>query len=138
MSREAQVLDRIRAIPEGYVATYGDISPGSPRFAGSVLAACDLDDVPWQRVVRADGSLAKWKRQRRLLVAEGVPFRGERVVLSVAQLPREELDQLVGGPRPRLARAEAVAARRPSRSSGRVYMSSSPAFRGHTSRGRSQ
>jgi alkylated DNA nucleotide flippase Atl1 len=96
--RERKVLDRIRAIPEGYVATYGDVSPGSPRFAGAVLSACDDDAVPWQRVVRADGSLAKGRRQRRLLVAEGVPFRGERVVLSVAQLPREELDQLAAGP----------------------------------------
>jgi methylated-DNA-protein-cysteine methyltransferase related protein len=97
--REAEVLDRIRAIPEGYVATYGDVSPGSPRFTGAVLAACDLEDVPWQRVVRADGSLAKGRRQRRLLAAEGVPFRGQRVVMSVAQLPREELTQLTAGPR---------------------------------------
>ena len=41
--------------------------------------ACDDPDVPWHRVVRADGSLAKGERQRALLEAEGVPFRGERV-----------------------------------------------------------
>jgi len=37
--------------------------------------------------VRADGSLAKGARQRKLLEAEGVPFAGGRVVLRVARLP---------------------------------------------------
>ena len=32
--------------------------------------------MPWHRIVRADGSLAKGARQRALLEAEGVPFRG--------------------------------------------------------------
>jgi alkylated DNA nucleotide flippase Atl1 len=40
--------------------------------------------VPWQRVVRADGSLAKGERQRALLEAEGVPFRGARVDMDRA------------------------------------------------------
>jgi alkylated DNA nucleotide flippase Atl1 len=43
--------------------------------------------VPWQRVVRADGSLAKGMRQRRLLEAEGVPFRGARVDMRAAWVP---------------------------------------------------
>jgi len=80
------VLERVRAIPAGFVRTYGDVSPGAPRFAGTVLFAVDDPDLPWWRVVRADGSLAKGARQRRLLVAEGVPFRGERVDMSVARL----------------------------------------------------
>jgi methylated-DNA-protein-cysteine methyltransferase related protein len=83
----AAVLRRVRAIPEGFVTTYGDLSPGAPRFAGTVLAACTEPDVPWQRVVRADGSLAKGERQRRLLEAEGVPFRGERVDMRAAWMP---------------------------------------------------
>jgi alkylated DNA nucleotide flippase Atl1 len=82
--RAHAVLDRIRAIPPGFVATYGDLSPGSPRFAGAVLAACDDPGVPWHRVVRAGGSLAKGVRQRRLLEAEGVPFKGARVDMDVA------------------------------------------------------
>ncbi len=45
------------------------------------------DELPWHRIVRADGSLAKGRRQRRLLVAEGVPFRGERVDMRVARVP---------------------------------------------------
>jgi len=79
------VLERVRAIPAGYVATYGDVSPGAPRFAGTVLFGAEEPDLPWWRVVRADGSLAKGARQRGLLVAEGVPFHGERVDMGIAR-----------------------------------------------------
>ena len=61
------------------MTTYGDVCPGAPRRAGAVLSACDDPTVPWQRVVRADGSLATGDRRRRLLEAEQVPFRGARV-----------------------------------------------------------
>ena len=81
------MLARIRDTPPGFVRAYGDVSPGAPRFAGSVLAACDDPDVPWHRIVRADGSLAKGERQRRLLDAEGVPFCGDRVDMRMARLP---------------------------------------------------
>lgn len=82
-----EVLELVREIPPGFVRTYGDVSPGSPRFAGSVLFECDEPDLPWWRVVRADGSLAKGQRQKACLVAEGVPFRGDRVEMKVARLP---------------------------------------------------
>jgi methylated-DNA-protein-cysteine methyltransferase-like protein len=85
--RAAEVLRRVRSVPEGFVTTYGDLSPGAPRFAGAVLAGCDEPNLPWQRVVRADGSLAKGARQRRLLESEGVPFRGERVDMRAAWFP---------------------------------------------------
>lgn len=85
-ARQQQVLRRVRAIPPGFVRTYGDVSPGAPRFAGSVLHELGDDTVPWHRVVRADGSLAKGNRQQRLLRSEGVPFRGERVEMAVARL----------------------------------------------------
>jgi methylated-DNA-protein-cysteine methyltransferase related protein len=84
------ILRRVCAIPPGYVRTYGDVSPGAPRLAGTVLSRTDASDVPWHRVVRADGSLAKGARQRRLLEAEAVPFRGDRVLLSRARL--DDLD----------------------------------------------
>ena len=86
-ARADRVLLRVRDTPEGFVRTYGDVSPGAPRFAGAVLAGCDDPGVPWHRIVRADGSLAKGERQRALLEAEGVPFRGTRVDLRVARLP---------------------------------------------------
>jgi len=85
--RELEVLAHVREIPEGFVRTYGDVSPGSPRFAGAVLFECDDPDLPWWRVVRADGSLAKGVRQRRRLIAEGVPFHGDRVDMKAARIP---------------------------------------------------
>jgi alkylated DNA nucleotide flippase Atl1 len=87
---QAAILRRVRSIPAGYVRTYGDVSPGAPRLAGYVLSRTSAQEVPWHRVVRADGSLAKGPRQRHLLEAEAVPFRGERVVLERARL--DDLD----------------------------------------------
>ena len=87
MDRSAAVLARVRDTPPGFVRAYGDVSPGSPRFAGAVLGACHDPAVAWHRIVHADGSLAKGHRQRALLEAEGVPFRGARVDMRVARLP---------------------------------------------------
>ena len=82
---ERAVLARVRAIPEGFVRTYGDVWPGAPRCAGSVLSAAEDPGLPWWRVVRADGTLAKGARQRARLEAEGVPFHGDRVDLALAR-----------------------------------------------------
>jgi methylated-DNA-protein-cysteine methyltransferase related protein len=84
--KRSAIIRRVRAIPPGYVRTYGDVSPGAPRLAGQVLSTIDAADVPWHRVVRADGSLAKGARQRQLLEGEGVAFKGERVALPCARL----------------------------------------------------
>jgi alkylated DNA nucleotide flippase Atl1 len=84
---ERRILERIRATPPGFVRTYGDVSPGAPRVAGAVLSVCDDPSVPWFRIVRSDGSLAKGARQRALLEAEGVPFRGARVDMRAARIP---------------------------------------------------
>jgi methylated-DNA-protein-cysteine methyltransferase-like protein len=86
-SRRATIVERVRAIPEGFVRTYGDIDPGAPRLVGRVLAT--THGIPWHRVVRADGSLPQGAAQRELLVREGVPMRGDRVDLEQARLPAE-------------------------------------------------
>jgi methylated-DNA-protein-cysteine methyltransferase-like protein len=87
MASDSAILAAVRTIPPGRVTTYGDLSPGAPRHAGAVLARGHDPDVPWHRVVRADGSLAKGEDQRRLLEAEGVPFRGRRVDMRLAWAP---------------------------------------------------
>jgi methylated-DNA-protein-cysteine methyltransferase related protein len=84
-SRKERIVARVRAIPEGYVRTYGDIDRGAPRLVGHVLAT--TRDLPWHRVVRADGSIPQGTPQRDLLVAEGVPMHGDRVDLREARLP---------------------------------------------------
>ena len=90
-TRTARILARVRAIPEGFVSTYGDIDPAAPRMVGRVLSTTD-EDLPWHRVVRADGSIPKGARQRELLAREDVPLRGERVDMRQARLPFEALD----------------------------------------------
>lgn len=53
-------------------------------MTGRVLAVSGAD-VPWWRVVRADGSLAQGERQQALLEAEGVPVLRGRVVMDEAR-----------------------------------------------------
>jgi alkylated DNA nucleotide flippase Atl1 len=84
-----QILARVRRIPPGYVRTYGDVSPGAPRYAGTALRKAP-DDVPWWRVVRSDGSLAQGARQAALLRDEGVLVRRGRVDLRRVRL--DDLD----------------------------------------------
>lgn len=73
----------VRAIPAGRVMSYGQVgreSGCSARTVGWAMANVQ-DDVPWQRVVGADGylrigrrSVALQEAQRRLLEREGVAF----------------------------------------------------------------
>jgi len=81
------IVERIRAIPRGSVQSYGEIDPGAPRLVGRVLATTHRDDLPWHRVVRADGSIPQGERQRELLRKEGVPMRGDRVDMKRARAP---------------------------------------------------
>ena len=76
-----RVYEIVRRIPEGKVISYGQIAGmlGSPRAARTVgwaLAVCP-DDLPWQRVVMIDGSIAGGghsELRRKLLEDEGVVF----------------------------------------------------------------
>ena len=82
------VFDVVDRIPPGRVSTYGAVGRlvgvGPRRVARALSSGGGA--VPWHRVVRADGSLAKGARQRALLEAEAVPFRGERVDVRVARM----------------------------------------------------
>jgi alkylated DNA nucleotide flippase Atl1 len=81
-----RIRDVVAAIPAGKVATYGDIATmtGAPsaRLVGQVLLE-DGHDLPWQRVLRTDGTTAPHltRDQLALLRAEGVLAEGERVDL---------------------------------------------------------
>jgi methylated-DNA-protein-cysteine methyltransferase-like protein len=86
-SRAERVVERVRAIPEGHVRTYGDIDARAPRLVGRILATAH--DLPWHRVVRADGTIPQGRPQQERLRAEGVPMRGDRVDLDQARLPPE-------------------------------------------------
>lgn len=88
--RQRAIVELIRAVPEGFVTTYGDLCPEAPRLPGRILATT-TEKLPWHRIVRADGSFAQGERQRRLLRGEGIPFTGKRVDMERAHLPREAL-----------------------------------------------
>jgi methylated-DNA-protein-cysteine methyltransferase-like protein len=96
-----QVWEIVRQIPRGKVTTYGRIAvmispPGGmnpkdyqafgARWVGGAMAACP-EDVPWQRVVNAQGKISLpakgGSRQRELLEEEGVEFEDNgRINLS--------------------------------------------------------
>lgn len=83
------VLERVRAVvralPPGETSTYGEVAaqagiPGRARLVGRILAE-DGHDLPWHRVLRADGTCAPHIAQEQLarLRAEGVLLkRGRR------------------------------------------------------------
>ena len=77
-----KVYDLVAGIPCGKVVSYGAIARalGNPRAArqvGWAMARCP-EDLPWQRVVKADGAItgydiyANLRRQR--LAEEGIAF----------------------------------------------------------------
>jgi len=83
-----RMLRVLIALEPGEVVSYGDVAevagyPRRSRAVGHLLSTTDVD-VPWWRVVRADGRLAKEPtgEQAALLRAEGVTVRGARVVAS--------------------------------------------------------
>lgn len=80
-----EVIELIRAIPKGRVASYGGLAAaaGSPRGARQVvriLHACsEKENLPWWRVVNREGRIALKpgfgaEEQRALLEAEGIEF----------------------------------------------------------------
>lgn len=85
-----RVLDVVDKIPRGKVMAYGDVAElmgeGSARGVGSVMARHG-SEVPWHRVLMSDGTLPPGKeaRARKLLEAEGVPFRAGRVDMDCAR-----------------------------------------------------
>jgi methylated-DNA-protein-cysteine methyltransferase related protein len=85
---DEQTLERVRAvvaaIPPGDVLSYGEVAERaglrSARLVGRILAE-DGHDLPWHRVLRADGRCAPHlaEEQGARLRAEGVPVVEGRV-----------------------------------------------------------
>lgn len=75
----------VRDVPRGRVVTYGQVAvllghPRAARAVGYALRACRGKDVPWQRVINAQGRISargeveRPMQQRVLLEREGVRF----------------------------------------------------------------
>jgi methylated-DNA-protein-cysteine methyltransferase-like protein len=83
----------VAMIPRGYVLTYGDVARlarvRSPRYVGYCLHHNpDPDQIHCHRVVNSSGETAPTfafggdQVQKQLLEAEGVVFKGKKIVLS--------------------------------------------------------
>ena len=77
-----EVLSVVGEIPEGRVASYGQIAeligrPRNARLVGKILSRAELyGQYPCHRVVSSQGRLApSFADQRRLLEQEGVTFK---------------------------------------------------------------
>lgn len=97
-----QVWALVRQIPHGKVATYGQLAKllqqpegvsdeeyrlSAARWVGLALSACP-NDVPWQRVVNAQGKISHQTgaaRQKQLLDAEGILFSNNKISLNEFQ-----------------------------------------------------
>ncbi|EHR59725.1 MGMT family protein [Saccharomonospora cyanea] len=81
-----RIREVVASVPEGTVATYGDVAAlagaTTPRLVGRVLAE-DGHDLPWHRILRANGTPAPHLAREQLarLRAEGVLADGQRVDL---------------------------------------------------------
>jgi len=85
-----RIVDAIRSIPRGKVATYGGVAraagyPGAARQVVGILRSSV--GLPWQRVLGAGGEIKlrgdSAIEQRLRLEAEGVAFRGRRVDMKL-------------------------------------------------------
>jgi len=103
---DRRILDAVRAIPRGGLASYGGLACqlGMPRGARRVaraLAGNDDPALPWHRVLRAGGRIAfapgsaAFEEQRRRLLAEGHQLRAGRVLGAFG---KADLDALLWRP----------------------------------------
>jgi methylated-DNA-protein-cysteine methyltransferase-like protein len=80
-----RVVDIIKKIPHGKVATYGQVAryAGNPQAARQVAyilhASSGKENLPWHRVINSKGSISLKPRrgyelQKQLLEKEGVVF----------------------------------------------------------------
>ena len=97
-----EVWNFVRQVPSGKLVTYGQIAQSLPKpldfvfneqsvssaqLVGNAMAMCPAD-VPWHRVVNAQGRVSNWaaaSKQLQLLEAEGLSFSEGRIDLEQYQ-----------------------------------------------------
>jgi methylated-DNA-protein-cysteine methyltransferase-like protein len=83
-----RVVKIIRSIPDGKIATYGQIADyaGNPRAAREVAyilhSSSDKERLPWHRVINSKGGISLkpgrgYELQKKMLEDEGVVFDDE-------------------------------------------------------------
>jgi methylated-DNA-protein-cysteine methyltransferase-like protein len=83
-------LRQIEAIPEGCVATYGQVATsvgtGPRQVAQALRSVPEGRSVPWFRVINSQGKISdhgSYERQHTLLESEGITFENDRIDLDV-------------------------------------------------------
>ncbi len=90
-----RIYETVRQIPQGKVATYGQIAElsnlaGKARVVGYALFRVDpqISDIPWHRVVNSKGEISESPfrnggdyLQRSLLEQEGIKFSRDKINL---------------------------------------------------------
>lgn len=102
MIRPGEIYDLVRKIPEGKVATYGQIAgllgyPRHARYVGQALSRLESNGkVPWHRVINAKGRISpggftgRDDYQRLLLEEENIVFREDNSISLTDYLWRPE------------------------------------------------
>lgn len=97
LSFQEEVYKILRTVPMGKVVTYGQLAklaghPKSARAVGGFMRTNpDAPHTPCHRVVASDGSLTGYsgvggvKQKRKMLLAEGVTFKGDKVDLQFSR-----------------------------------------------------
>jgi len=100
---EIAIVNALRRLKPGEVVAYGELArraglPGRARWVARVLAYSPVDDLPWHRVLRADGRIAfahgteAFTQQVQRLQAEHVNVINGRVRMPA---PGDSLDALL-------------------------------------------
>lgn len=87
------IIFTVKQIPAGKVASHGQVAkasglPGYARFVGNCLKQSTASDLPWHRVINAQGKISfaenseKYKTQQQRLRDEGIEFINNRVAMK--------------------------------------------------------
>lgn len=89
-TKQDKIISIIQAVPKGSVASYGQIASiagiaRGHRLVAAALRASNISDLPWYRIIRADGRCGMdegsegYIKQFALLKAEGIIAKKGRV-----------------------------------------------------------
>ncbi len=107
--RTQRILNTIRDIPEGCVASYGQIAEiaglvrGARQVGYALSALPDGHEVPWHRVITTSGYIAfkkgspQFKEQRERLMMEGIAVSSGRIDMRKFRW-QPDLDELLWKP----------------------------------------